>query len=63
MANWVLKCPNCNSDFANSPIKEDTLAEFFFASKPPFPKGGKTLECPNCGHTATYQQNEQIYRT
>jgi hypothetical protein len=29
MASWVLKCPNCNSDFANSPIKEDTLAEFF----------------------------------
>ena len=57
MASWVLICPKCNSAFAHSQVK-DTLENFFLASKPAFPTGGTTLDCPNCGHTATYQQTD-----
>jgi len=61
MASWVLKCPNCNSGFTHSQV-EDTLENFFLASKPTFPDDGETLDCPHCGHTATYQQTDLSYR-
>ena len=62
MASWVLICPKCNSAFAHSQVK-DTLENFFLASKPIFPTGGTALDCPNCGHTATYQQTDLRYRS
>jgi DNA-directed RNA polymerase subunit RPC12/RpoP len=61
MASWVLKCPNCSSGFTHSQV-EDTLENFFLASKPTFPDDGETLDCPHCGHTATYQQTDLSYR-
>jgi hypothetical protein len=61
MASWVLTCTKCNSEFTHSTI-EDTLANYFFATKPKFPDGGQQLDCPHCGHTGTYQHTDLIYQ-
>jgi DNA-directed RNA polymerase subunit RPC12/RpoP len=60
MAAWGLSCPICNHRLAQFAI-EDTLQSFFFPRKPDFPKGGKTLECPNCGYNGTYQRTDLVY--
>ena len=61
MASWVLECPNCQSVFAHSKI-DDNFANYFLPLKPEFPDAGRPLDCPNCGHTATYQQSDLKYQ-
>jgi hypothetical protein len=61
MASWHLECANCRKAFQHSRI-EDTLKNKFFAEKPSFPEGGAKLDCPHCGHKATYQQYQLTYR-
>ena len=61
MANWVLECPNCKSIFAHSTI-DDNFANYFLPLKPEFPDAGRPLDCPNCGHTVTYQQSDLKYQ-
>jgi DNA-directed RNA polymerase subunit RPC12/RpoP len=61
MASWALRCPNCNTTFTHA-LVEDTLANFYFPAKPTFPVGGKTLDCPHCGHNHLYQETDLIYQ-
>ena len=61
MASWALRCPNCHSMFTHAPV-EDTLENFYIPAKPTFPVGGKSLDCPHCGHTHRYQEIDLIYQ-
>jgi DNA-directed RNA polymerase subunit RPC12/RpoP len=60
MAAWALRCPNCNSKFAQAP-DEDTMENYYLPRKPTFPADGKLIDCPNCGHRHKYQQIDLIY--
>jgi DNA-directed RNA polymerase subunit RPC12/RpoP len=62
MATWNLECANCHKTFWHSDIKETELMSLYFPEKPSFPAGGAELECPHCGHKATYQQHRLFYR-
>ena len=61
MASWALRCPNCHSTFTHAPV-EDPLQNLFLGPKPTFPAKGKSIDCPHCGHTHTYQQIDLIYQ-
>jgi DNA-directed RNA polymerase subunit RPC12/RpoP len=61
MASWYLECANCQQSFRHSQIA-GTLKNMFFPEKPIFPEGGAELECPHCGHKATYQRHQLSYR-
>ena len=58
MARWVLNCSNCNEAFTHSTIDDTGIANYFMPKKPDFPPDGAEFECPNCGHSATYQQSD-----
>jgi hypothetical protein len=40
----------------------DTLANFYFPTRPDFPDGGSELDCPHCGTKSTYKREDLIYR-
>ena len=65
MAAWDLNCAVCNRRLTQfvieDTVEEDAVENYFFPKKPDFPKGGKTLECPNCGYKGTYQRNDLVY--
>jgi len=59
MAWWALTCNKCGNDFRYAEIESGApelplLAEGWI-DKPPFPEGGKELECPHCHDTSLYQ--------
>jgi hypothetical protein len=53
MASWALKCKRCGEVFTYSQISE-TLANYFFPTKPEFPPEGLECECSNCKAKSTY---------
>jgi hypothetical protein len=61
MASWYIEFTNCHQPFQHWQM-EDTLKNIFFPEKPIFPEGGAKLECPHCGHKATYQRHQLTYR-
>jgi DNA-directed RNA polymerase subunit RPC12/RpoP len=61
MAKWNLKCPYCKNDFTHSLINDYSLSEFLMPMKPALPDDGTEIECPNCGHKATYRMHQLIY--
>ena len=62
MPRWTLQCENCKFVFTHSMIDDSGALNFFEPPKPEFAEGGSELECPNCGHKATYQRTELSYR-
>jgi hypothetical protein len=63
MASWVVKCKNCEVEFTHSKIADDyKMSSYLWPLKPEFPEGGSPLECPTCGHSATYRQTHLTYR-
>lgn len=61
MAKWVLRCKNCDQLFPLCEIS-NTLANYFIAEKPKFPRSGMECECPRCKFKLTYKQNELRYQ-
>jgi hypothetical protein len=55
MANWVLRCRNCDSTFMYSKVDDIDLAAYFLPVKPEFPLGGAEFQCPECDFKAIYQ--------
>jgi rRNA maturation endonuclease Nob1 len=62
MPSWMLQCTNCQSHFKHSDIDDTGLLSYFFTPKPLFPPDGSELECPHCGHKATYQRTDLTYQ-
>jgi predicted RNA-binding Zn-ribbon protein involved in translation (DUF1610 family) len=62
MARWTLKCENCGFPFPHTLIDDSSAPNYFLPEKPDFPVGGSELECPNCGHEATYQRTDLVYQ-
>jgi predicted nucleic-acid-binding Zn-ribbon protein len=62
MANWVLSCRKCKTNFEHSKIAVAGLANYFIPLKPEFPPDGIERECPNCGYKAFYQKTDIKYQ-
>ena len=62
MQTWVLKCPNCQREFAHAKIDDSTVEDYFFPVKPAFPVLGLQLKCLHCGQQATYKRSDLTYR-
>jgi DNA-directed RNA polymerase subunit RPC12/RpoP len=61
MAEWELKCVNCNQNFTQS-IIADTLSNYYLPVRPVFPEEGAEFECPHCGFKAVYQRTDLTYK-
>ncbi|MDP9147649.1 MAG: hypothetical protein M3N22_08305 [Acidobacteriota bacterium] len=61
MARWILICRKCEEAFTHSTIDDTGIANYFMPKKPDLP-GGAEFECPNCGHSATYNQADLRYQ-
>lgn len=64
MPRWMLHCEQCSKAFPYSEVTFEHPAADAFAwlgSKPNFPQGGISLECPNCKETSVYQHRQLIY--
>jgi hypothetical protein len=57
MLNWMLHCEQCDTTFAHSGIQAiaEQFSLFQVVSKPEFPNGGVSIECPNCQKGSVYQ--------
>jgi rubredoxin len=60
MPRWILQCKNCDFAFTHSHVSE-SLTNYFEPPKPEFSAEAEH-ECPNCGHKATYQRTDLMYR-
>jgi hypothetical protein len=61
MAHWMLTCPKCLASFRHSEVAEATAEDYFLPLRPQFPEDGSDIECPDCGHFATYQATDLTY--
>jgi hypothetical protein len=63
MPHWALNCPHCKVEFPHSEIDIEKEHQGIWAlpGKPEFPKGGSSLECPNCKETSVFQRFQLIY--
>ncbi len=60
MPKWVLKCDNCNAEFAHSIISDQSVESYFLPQKPDI--ADAEFECPNCGNTDTHDRSALMYR-
>jgi len=62
MSRWVLKCPQCRTDFVFRDIERPlTLMEYRSPRKPEFPDGGLTVQCPHCQQSSLFQQRDLAF--
>lgn len=61
MARWGVMCPLCNEAVPYREVPFEPGAFAWLSSKPNFPEGGLSLECPSCEKTSHYERHNLIY--